>query len=370
MLKVWLVSLFLQAYMSSQPLRLLPLAINDWATGHELPDIVAGRLFSGHILLKVENRGNAPLSGVALHVQGSNILQATTGVPVGLQPGQRSSLHAPLAQIAGTSVVAAQCPLQVKLHIEVNGTVAAKREHRLGCRAIHDRFSFVYIDVDGSPQLAAAKFPSSCPEQGCAVLLSTHGMDVTAQRQADCYRPLPGAWVLAPHGRGTHGFNWQGPGHWSALRALDSLAERAGLWQTQTEADAETANDVVRVANPPRVIFAGHSNGGFGAWFFGTHYPDMALGVAPLSGMATIGTTQVPRPAGLPDRLWELVDSSVEEYRGDGLASNLIGASHRTQLHLCTCSPHQSYTYKPVLCSISPLPDLVHRSAATPKDMF
>ena len=67
--------------------------------------------------------------------------------------------------------------------------------------------------------MAAAKFPrvsrktnrSACPAAGCAVLLSTHGMDVTAQRQADCYRPKRGAWVLAPHGRGTHGFNWQGP---------------------------------------------------------------------------------------------------------------------------------------------------------------
>jgi hypothetical protein len=30
-------------------------------------------------------------------------------------------------------------------------------------------------------------------------------MDVTAQRQADCYRPKQGAWVLAPHGRGASG---------------------------------------------------------------------------------------------------------------------------------------------------------------------
>ena len=59
---------------------------------------------------------------------------------------------------------------------------------------------------------------------GCAVLLSTHGMDVTAQRQADCYRPKQGVWVLAPHGRATHGFNWQGPG--SADTPSPSLLKR------------------------------------------------------------------------------------------------------------------------------------------------
>ena len=51
----------------------------------------------------------------------------------------------------------------------------------------------------------------------------------------------------------------------------------------------------------------------------------MALGVAPLSGMATIGTTEVPRPARVPERLWQLVDGSVAEYRGDALAPNLMG---------------------------------------------
>ena len=168
---------------------------------------------------------------------------------------------------------------------------------------------------DRFPQVSPKTKVPQCPKRGCAVLLSTHGMDVTAQRQADCYRPKQGVWVLAPHGRGTHGFNWQGPGHWSALAALDALANRAAAW---TEAR-------VALSTPYRVIFTGHSNGGFGAWFVGTHYPDMALGVAPLAGMATMGTTEVRRPAGVPDSLWKVIDSTVEEYRGEGLARNLLG---------------------------------------------
>jgi hypothetical protein len=304
-------------------LRLLPLAIDDWNTGHELPDIVEGRLFGGHIFVKVQAGGSA-LAGLRLHVVGvpDYLRESSSDVPVGLEAGQRGSLHAPLAQVNGSAIPADACPLRVRLRVEAGGEILAEKEHRLLCRAIHDRISFVYIDADGSPQMAAVKFPavspktnrSACPRHGCAVLLSTHGMDVTAQRQADCYRPKQGAWVLAPHGRGTHGFNWQGPGHWSVFYALRALQQRAALWP-------DGRVDV----NASRLIFTGHSNGGYGAWFFGTHYPDLALGVAPLAGMATMGTTEEQAPRLVDPALWALLSSSVEEYRGAALAANLRG---------------------------------------------
>ena len=40
------------------PLRLLPLAIDDWDTGHELPDVVDGHIFSAHVFVRVENHGS------------------------------------------------------------------------------------------------------------------------------------------------------------------------------------------------------------------------------------------------------------------------------------------------------------------------
>ena len=308
-------------------IKLLPLALDDWDNGHELPDVVSGRIFGDRIFVRVENRGAERLRGVHLRVESGPLLELTVGEGVDLQPGQRSSLHAVLRQPDGATPIPAEaCPLSVRLVVLVGSVVVAQKQHRLLCRQIDDRFSFVYLDADGSPQLAAAKFPAvsprtnrtGCPKRGCAVLLSTHGMDVTAQRQADCYRPKQGLWVLAPHGRGTHGFNWQGPGHWSALRALEALSDRAAVWP-----DAFVA---VAPAPRRRLIFTGHSNGGFGAWMFGTHYPDAALGVAPLAGMATMGTTEsVQRPPGIADKLWKVIDSTVEEYRGDSLAPNLVG---------------------------------------------
>ena len=310
-------------------LRVLPLAVDDWNTGHELPDVVDGRLFGNIVFMRVQTlAGWEANTSVRMHVEAGEYLEASSSEAAWLQPGQRSSLHAPLLQVAGMSVPAAACPLRVRLRVETgdDGKVLAGKEYQLLCRGIADRITFVYLDADGSPQIAAAKFPSvspktnrsACPKRGCSVLLSTHGMDVTAQRQADCYRPKQGAWVLAPHGRGTHGYNWQGPGHWSAIHALRALSERAKAW---------TAAHVALTTDRHRVVVSGHSNGGFGAWFFGTHYPDMTMGVAPLAGMATLGTTELRSPdlLNVDPTLLNLISSSVEEYRGDGLAWNLVG---------------------------------------------
>jgi predicted esterase len=330
-------------------MRILPLAIDDWQTGHELPDVVEGRIFGEWIFLRIQNRGESAVSGIQLVVQSSGELSSTTGPSVDLQPGQRTSVYARLAQNSDAEIKGSSCPLRVRLAVQsAGGHVVAEKEHRLLCRSYQDRFSFVYLDADGSPQLAAAKFPAvspktnktACPKQGCAVLLSTHGMDVTAQRQADCYRPKQGAWVLAPHGRGTHGFNWQGPGHWSAIHALRALEQRALAWPRAR----------VQISREPyRLIVTGHSNGGYGAWMFGTHYPDLALGVAPLAGMATIGTTEVQRPLALKDmKLWDLMAGTVEEYRGGNkrAASNLLGTRFIARTGAADRVIHPSMTHK------------------------
>ena len=305
-----------------------PLAYDSWEKGHELPDVVAGRIFSSIVFLRVVNKGKRIVENVTLAVKGSRyVASSMSEVPIDVQGGQRVSLHAPLRQVVGTSIPTDACPFKIRLEVRIGNDVATVKSYKLLCRAIHDRITFVYLDTDRSPQIAAAKFPkvaskydnrTGCPEAGCAVLLSTHGMDVTAQRQVDCYRPKLDMWVLAPHGRGTHGVNWQGPGHWSALRALESLSTVASRWTL----------DNVNVANRPwKVIFTGHSNGGFGAWLLGSHYPDMALGVSPLAGMTTLGTTEFKRPPrvqGKVEQIWRIVDSSVAEYRGEALAKNML----------------------------------------------
>ena len=57
----------------------------------------------------------------------------------------------------------------------------------------------------------------------------------------------------------------------------------------------------------------------------GTHYPDLAIGVAPLSGMATLGTTEGHVRGHQDVHLHAIIDASVAEYRGEQLAVNLRG---------------------------------------------
>jgi pimeloyl-ACP methyl ester carboxylesterase len=344
------------------PIRPLPLAIDDWNKGHELPDIVDGRLFSQYIALGVRNLGLKLLRNVSLHVLPNEFVPGSFSLhAMNAAPQQMLSLASPIRLRANVTVLPAACPLAVTLKImsvdDAGNVVGTEQKYRLACKAIDDRFSFVYLTDDGSPQMASAKFPkgkmkaASCPAGGCGVLLSTHGMDVTCQRQADCYKPKRGVWILAPHGRGTHAMNWQGPGHWSALKAFEALG-------TITAARYPSLTPAL----PPhaRVVWTGHSNGGFGAWMLASRYPDWSLGCAPLAGMATLSTTQPDYGAAASEiepMLYALLDTSVAEYRGDlsTVPRNLLGIPFlaRTGANDRTISPWMTRRMSKILCEAS-----------------
>eukprot|EP01065_Artemidia_motanka_P017794 TRINITY_DN21201_c0_g1_i2.p1 TRINITY_DN21201_c0_g1~~TRINITY_DN21201_c0_g1_i2.p1 ORF type:complete len:863 (+),score=237.14 TRINITY_DN21201_c0_g1_i2:269-2590(+) len=299
---------------------LLPQDVDDWNRGHSLPDVVLGRPLSGLLaataLLSVDAR--EPVAGLRLEVSGPSFETAAAALPP-LTPGVPYTAAAPLRATADMQQDA--CPAAVTVRVvEGDGNEHARQQVRLRCRAARESVTFVYADVDGSPQVASAKLPAlaGCADGGCGVLLSTHGMDVTAQRQADCYRPMRDRWVVAPHGRGTHALNWQGPGHWSATAALRALQSIAGKW-----------NSSLRI-NASKVIYTGHSNGGFGAVLLAALDPDSAAAVAPLAGMATIGDSQHAAPPRrmIDPTLQGVLDSAGAEYRGDLVLSNLVGVPY------------------------------------------
>ena len=216
------------------------------------------------------NKGSV-IKNVTLAVKESQyIIPSISEVPIDVQGGQRVSVHAPLRQVIGTSIPMEACPFTIRLEVRIGDRVATGKSYKLLCRAIYDRITFVYLDADRSPQIAAAKFPkvaskygnrTGCPEAGCAVLLSTHGMDVTHRGRLTAMYQLD-MWVLAPHGRGTHGES----ARTRTLSALSTESLRSPLGGPHNE-----------VANRPwKVLFTGHSNGGYGSWLLGTHYPDMA----------------------------------------------------------------------------------------------
>ncbi|KAK3790655.1 hypothetical protein RRG08_048780 [Elysia crispata] len=153
----------------------------------------------------------------------------------------------------------------------------------LRCRHKGSSFLFTFIDHDGSVQHAAAIEPLGYHpgrQDSCPVVLSLHGTTVSPQNQADSHKKMidgdfqfgvEGMWLLAPTRHGAH--NWEGPGTLTAITALESLQE--------------ISRDSVMFklqADSSKVVFAGHSMGGHGAWHLATHFPDRALGLVSLAG--------------------------------------------------------------------------------------
>ena len=326
MLRLWLTLLALMSVRCAPKLSIISPPSDDWNKGHELPDLLEGGLFGDVVFVRVANRGTRFVKDVRLEVlEGTHVQASATpaSASIGLAPSQRSSVFAPLA-LSGPpgalKVPADSCPLAVQVRITVNGTAASNTlTLRLRCRKYEDSITFAFVDVDGSAQVAAAKLPkqgSNCKAPFlCPVLLSMHGMDVTSQRQADSYRfPAKNMWILAPHGRGTHALFWQGIAHRSAEAALVELNRLSALRAPAI------------VSSLDNLLITGHSNGGFGALMLGIKYPDLALAIAPLAGMARLGRNlQANGKFPVDPSLVAVLEASISEYRIELTPENAKG---------------------------------------------
>ena len=176
------------------------------------------------------------------------------------------------------------------------GEIVSKelRAPTLRCRRATQSFVFTFRDHDGSVAHAAAVRPwEACTAnrheemaaRGCGILVSLSGVGATPNDQADSHKFVaqgarPGnftfgcgrAWVLAPQREGAH--NWEGTGFHTAQEAVVALARLS----------REHPALVTYAADSRRLLFAGHSRGGHGAYMMSMHHPDWAVAVAALSG--------------------------------------------------------------------------------------
>ena len=153
-------------------LKLLKLAENDWDYGHELPDLVMGRVFSEWIMVRVDNdQGSGRSRGVRLEVLGDQEghFEPSIGESFDIADGQAMTLHAPLRMAPGRKLASVKVVVKVRVTYESGDGgggdggdggdggggrwVAFEREYTLLNKKIDDRFTFIYIDSDGSPQV-------------------------------------------------------------------------------------------------------------------------------------------------------------------------------------------------------------------------
>jgi pimeloyl-ACP methyl ester carboxylesterase len=81
----------------------------------------------------------------------------------------------------------------------------------------------------------------------------------------------------------------------ASLAALDALAK----WSGEGEGEGEGRWGYLP-ADRWRVVFAGHSMGGHGAWHIATHFPDRALAVSTAAGWIRKVTIDHVAPTGIP----------------------------------------------------------------------
>ena len=76
-----------------------PLAYDSWEKGHELPDVVAGRIFSSIVFLRVVNKGRRIVENVTLAVKLKERLKASFLKIVIPETKDDSSGHRPPAAL-------------------------------------------------------------------------------------------------------------------------------------------------------------------------------------------------------------------------------------------------------------------------------
>jgi dienelactone hydrolase len=135
------------------------------------------------------------------------------------------------------------------------------------CKSPDEPHSRTYIsEIDGSVQYAAIT-PQAVEGriEHPGLVVSLHGADVEAVRQAPCYFPKPDFVVVCPTNRRPYGFDWE---EWGRVDAAEAMDAAKGWFHT----------------DPRRQYLTGHSMGGHGAWQVGEIMADRFAAVAPSAG--------------------------------------------------------------------------------------
>lgn len=214
---------------------------------------------------------------------------------------------------------------------QCNRIFSSTIQHTLRCRNLDQSTLMTFIDHDGSIQHAGVIAPLSfgtianhTPSlqnilrsinantvqlmeeynqyYGLPVLLSMHGTGVSASSQADSYKVMikslakdyifgvENMWILTPSRHGAH--NWQGIGQFHALQsiqALYTLIHKVRTIVSTTDFSVfcstfRSALSCLPKVDKERILFAGHSMGGAGAWHASTSSSDFAIATAPAAG--------------------------------------------------------------------------------------
>ncbi|KAG7092176.1 hypothetical protein E1B28_008545 [Marasmius oreades] len=153
-------------------------------------------------------------------------------------------------------------------------------------------------------------------------VLALHGAGVDVITQTFWPDALPQkdhSWIVVPTGRTSWGLDWHGPSAqdaWASVDALVGILNNNSAWRPwKLEPNA-------------RVVVLGHSNGGQGAWYLASRYPDRVLAVLPaaafIKSQAYIPLTLSRSAHYIDPSLRAILESSLTPDDNDLFLTNLV----------------------------------------------
>eukprot|EP01133_Synstelium_polycarpum_P013893 gene13893-16389_t len=289
-----------------------------------VPDIVNNAFASPYVSITVLNLLNNTVTIVEAAVQSPFEIQIFKRLSP-IEVGQQTPLNLVLQTESSSAI---NCPAgttyAIPITISTDNGEYIPLTLNFSCKSFGDAYTFTFLDFDQSVQYAAATPPLyPCNSQPCPVLLTLHGADVDAKSTAwtGAYQRQNYSWTLFPTNRRNYGWDWQGPGLKNAFSALNALV--------QLLPGVPVAQSYKYHADPSRLIYAGHSMGGHGAFTISTHYPDAALCVAVAAGWISMPVYS-PFFLRLADSWTDpfvrfLEDAAVAEHNTDMYTPHLVG---------------------------------------------
>ncbi|CAO3591357.1 unnamed protein product [Absidia cylindrospora] len=205
-------------------------------------------------------------------------------------------------------------------------------------------FSYTFLDFDGSVQYAKAKRPRTLDaDENKPIILALHGAGVDVMKDTFWTNSIDAqesVWVVFPTGRTPWGMDWHGPSMKNAFCSLDGLVKVMDLlFSKSMEHHQQSSVDygwvVVEksesfsIGNLNRLIYIGHSNGGQGAWYLATHYPDRAVAVVAAAGYVKIqdyvSYSNWISHSHIDPLLFGMLESAYAEYNNDLYLPNMVG---------------------------------------------
>ncbi|KAI0048234.1 hypothetical protein FA95DRAFT_1540157 [Auriscalpium vulgare] len=181
--------------------------------------------------------------------------------------------------------------------------------------------SYLYSDSVPTNFLAMPPEERSGGATSRPPILALHGAGVDILGMPFWEQAIPRqkrSWVIMPTGRTSWGFDWHGPSArdaWGSVGALSAILEH-GEWKTW----GFPANS--------KVVIVGHSNGGQGAWYLASRFPDRVIAAVPAAGyikaQAYIPLIQSRSAHFVDPALQAVLESSFTPDNNDLFLSNVV----------------------------------------------